>query len=549
MIILDPRYHADKENISLTQELLAMFPRPINSIATTIESHEQHRLRLQELCLSLIPLTFQYIALVLSSEYFSTDLPPASDVMDNFMRMIKRPGPGKWVGFIRCAANYFKDKPCRVVPTEAIDLLHTSLLAMLDRMAELKKTEISLTEFLQQKKEIKLRGKKKHLDLEKIIYDPRSNSSYKKLLEEGLIEERTAEKNGENEERLTFAQEKISTMLDREHNTQQLKRSLRRFCYLVLVVLAFFGLVLFKKGEIAEMTHLIQELLSECTLPAAEIQRLQTQLIMITKLHFSHYIVILFIMFSPIYLFYLLTIIAILIRRVRAKWIVQDLPTLYTSQKFARIRDRYVGRIMVIGILLYFTILGFIIPVILPMWRSVLHPRIFINSRSLLLFFALSLLAASVWTILHHYRVSEDTNALLGKRAALETGFNITMVFIPLLSLVFLLANLLALVNSKQAATIQAKEIEFMTSSEYQLLEKSPEKNDKKVLHSLSSSIFDKWRFLQRSLDNFIPSFQRAINMFTAECCIVFPLFLVMQWLSAYPVGAYLRRRETVPCD
>ncbi|MFC1849491.1 hypothetical protein ACFL27_04700 [candidate division CSSED10-310 bacterium] len=414
------------------------------------------------------------------------------------------------------------------------------LFLMLERMAELKKTEISLTEFLPRKKEKKLLGKKKILDLEHIIYDPRSQSPYKKLLGEGLIEERTVSSNGETEERLAFAQEKITNMLDREHKEHLLKRSLRRFLYVVLIILLLLIPVVLKELKYASNWRMyIQNVLSDCTLSSTEVEGMQDKAITITNLYSYHLIGILFILFMAISLLYLLTITSIFIRRVSAKFVVQDLPTQYTNQKFARIRDKYLGWFF-----------GIVIPLTFPIWR--MTPMNFWTLRNLLLVMALiSLLVifASGGALLRHARTSEDTYTLLGKNAFVETGLNVSLVIIPMLILLFLLANLMALINSKYAATIQIMEKEFVTSSAFQYLEKSSEKNDRSVLVWFRTLLFEQWKNQRNILDNFILFFQQAVNKFTAAQFIIFPLFLVLQWVTAIPLEVYLRQRLTVPQD
>ena len=111
------------DNTALQTETL---PEPIRSAVHAIASEPEPGLRLQHLCLSLIPMTFQYLALVLSGEYLQSEDPPDADATDSLMAMVRRPGPGKWVGFIRAAAVYFGGHPTRVLPREAIHAIVTA---------------------------------------------------------------------------------------------------------------------------------------------------------------------------------------------------------------------------------------------------------------------------------------------------------------------------------------------------------------------------------------------------------------------------------------
>ncbi|MFC1552032.1 hypothetical protein ACFL6P_05630 [Candidatus Latescibacterota bacterium] len=129
MCELDKNYHSDLKAISLSKDLLNSLPQPIADIITYIETEDDPQLKLQALCLTLIPLTFQYFALILSSEYLFTADPPDIDVMDNLWGMIRRPGTGKWVGFIRSATDYFSERKTQVIPQEAIQAFQKTLLS------------------------------------------------------------------------------------------------------------------------------------------------------------------------------------------------------------------------------------------------------------------------------------------------------------------------------------------------------------------------------------------------------------------------------------
>jgi len=82
MIELNGQYHPDANNIDLAPEFLKSLPLPIAEIVNHLEINEEPQLRLQELCLSLIPMTFQYLALVLSSEYLYAEVSPDNEVTD-----------------------------------------------------------------------------------------------------------------------------------------------------------------------------------------------------------------------------------------------------------------------------------------------------------------------------------------------------------------------------------------------------------------------------------------------------------------------------------
>jgi hypothetical protein len=104
----------------LDDGLLASLPGTLRDELERLQMETDPRVKLQAMCLSLIPMTFQYLALVLSGEYLNSEYPPEMDATDSLWAMILRPGPGKWAGFIREAAKYFEARPPRVLSPEAI---------------------------------------------------------------------------------------------------------------------------------------------------------------------------------------------------------------------------------------------------------------------------------------------------------------------------------------------------------------------------------------------------------------------------------------------
>jgi len=83
MIELDKNYNSNPDIIIIGQDLLDFLPRPISELISQLETEDDPQLRLQSLCLSLIPMTFQYFALILSSEYLFSEDPQYVEVMNN----------------------------------------------------------------------------------------------------------------------------------------------------------------------------------------------------------------------------------------------------------------------------------------------------------------------------------------------------------------------------------------------------------------------------------------------------------------------------------
>jgi len=94
-------YDNSQKDIAFDNSLLNSLPTPIAEILSLIENEKEPQIRLQHLCLSLIPTLFQYLALILSSEYLFSNDPPEIDVTDSLWSMIRMHSSGKWVNFIR----------------------------------------------------------------------------------------------------------------------------------------------------------------------------------------------------------------------------------------------------------------------------------------------------------------------------------------------------------------------------------------------------------------------------------------------------------------
>jgi hypothetical protein len=127
MVELDKKYNPHNTGTEIDQNLLNSLPLPIYDAYKLLENQSDYEKSLQVLCLSLIPWTYQYIALIFSGEYLASEHEPSSEVTDSLINMIKKPGPGKWIGFTRIASGYFMDHKASVISPELISILNTIL--------------------------------------------------------------------------------------------------------------------------------------------------------------------------------------------------------------------------------------------------------------------------------------------------------------------------------------------------------------------------------------------------------------------------------------
>ena len=100
----------------------------------------------------------------------------------------------------------------------------TVLFTLLERMSELRKTEVTFDEFLySQTTKSMFKPKmsdKDRKNLEKLIFDPRPGSPYKQLLKEGILEEKSDSTDIQSREKIKFSQEKIVDIIYPEFQTR-----------------------------------------------------------------------------------------------------------------------------------------------------------------------------------------------------------------------------------------------------------------------------------------------------------------------------------------
>ncbi|MCX6335411.1 MAG: hypothetical protein NT092_14120 [Bacteroidia bacterium] len=127
MIELDKKLNPQNSGTELDEELLNSLPLPVYDAYRLLETETDFEKSLQVLCLSLIPWTYQYIALILSGEYLESKHEPSFEVTDCLLNMVKKPGPGKWIGFARIASDYFMEHAPRAISPETIKVLNAVL--------------------------------------------------------------------------------------------------------------------------------------------------------------------------------------------------------------------------------------------------------------------------------------------------------------------------------------------------------------------------------------------------------------------------------------
>lgn len=127
MVELDKKYNPQNTVPEPEETLINSLPLPIYDSYKLLQNQTDYEKSLQILCLSLIPWSFQYIALILSGEYLNCKEEPAFEATDSLLNMVKKPGPGKWINFTRAAAGYFINHKTMVISAETVKMLNTVL--------------------------------------------------------------------------------------------------------------------------------------------------------------------------------------------------------------------------------------------------------------------------------------------------------------------------------------------------------------------------------------------------------------------------------------
>jgi len=127
MIELDKKYNPQNSGTEIEESLMKSLSLPIYDALNLLENKGDYEKSLQVLCLSLIPWTYHYIALILSGEYLASEHEPSFAVTDSLINMVKKPGPGSWIGFTRAASAYFVENKTRVISNETITKLNSIL--------------------------------------------------------------------------------------------------------------------------------------------------------------------------------------------------------------------------------------------------------------------------------------------------------------------------------------------------------------------------------------------------------------------------------------
>jgi hypothetical protein len=95
----------------LIEEMISSCPEPLAASLSSLKNAETPLNKLSIIARDTIPTLFQYVSLIMLCDYAEKDIPRSIPVFQALETMLFKPGPGKWLGFLRELTTYYrKDK-------------------------------------------------------------------------------------------------------------------------------------------------------------------------------------------------------------------------------------------------------------------------------------------------------------------------------------------------------------------------------------------------------------------------------------------------------
>jgi hypothetical protein len=421
----------------------------------------------------------------------------------------------------------------------------TVLFTLLERMSQLRKTEVTIDEFLYSKTGRKSKSKKAEQgkkDLEKLIYDPRPQSSYKKLIREGIIEERTEEGSIESKEKIRFSQEKITDIIYKEFQRRDLKRRLKVIMVFGLYLIIGFSIIIIglsvsDKNFNAEIrTELSKNIPDQ--LKADEIYSISTAMLgRISQLFLFRYGLFILLIFIPVITVMILEWYA---RFYGARIIKLDLPSRFIKEKFTDLKKSksWYGIIpaIIIVIILYVRWISKNTEINDSFLYDIYKPFIY-GAPFLILYILLWDLLLGGIIVYKRAHSTNDAYCIFGKKEVIQSSFEL-MSAIPVLIFFFFsgtLVNKVMDINSDKKLIVLVNEWnanESASSIRGQNLEIYSRINNYyvRVTDKSKLQIFSKgWTKMSRAL--------------VYSICILFPFYMLIQYLTGFLLYKLLKRK------
>jgi len=416
------------------------------------------------------------------------------------------------------------------------------LFLLLERMSEFKKTELSLDEFLYGKIDeiqIKKSSRNQIRNLEKIIFNPRPQSPYRKLIEEGLIEERSIGDGEAAEEHLAFTQEKVANLMYGELKRREIRRIGKGAVIGILLLLISIVALIFLLGDNQNNIDRFDRLLRNTTLSpeiSSQFKKTMSEFYVECNAYHKH--------LTVVYLFYafLFGLIIVFAGPYFHYWFSKrmtiDLPSRFIREKFNTIKSKSPIPMFIMGLP--------IIPVIIVVLIYEGDPAILVWMPYIVpvaMAVVLMELIARLWVVLKFSPSPQSVYFFFGLSAAKQTGFKFLVAILIAIALIPLYLSA-PLVLQTLHPTIASWDQVISDSIEYETLEKRSEQNlNDKIMFSHLHKILFIFENDKKDLRSLKYYWDYGLLYSFIGVFIAYPLSLLLTWLLAAPLEKHLNRK------
>ena len=434
------------------------------------------------------------------------------------------------------------------------------LFRLLERIGELRKTEITLEELLSDQASKKVPTKNEKLlwkkgdrasktqtqSLDEIIFDVNLNGPYKRLLEDGIVSERSIGEGKSGEVLLSFAQEKITDIMYAEFQRQELKKVHKRNKFILITLAALALVVCSTLATLKALTPRAALLsLSDSGFTMEEITNLvdltsAANAVILDRINLAF---ALFLAFAAFF-FTIPDIYFVRTRIMLARYSKGDLFARFQKERLTQQVGIY-KKYFYLPAYLYicFLLVGAIqshlenAPV-----EKVLNPVVDGFVPILLMLFVLTLLLR-IFVIFRFTAQPEAVHAFFGYHAAKLNFLRQVPEVLTLALLLLLLPPALEMFNLRSDTHLLNTRKELVESPVYRRLQLSDQDDIKQYIETFSMI-----NFLPDSADHdalayLSPVVVRLRNGLLLPIALVLPLFFILEWVLAIPIERIARHR------
>ena len=383
---------------------------------------------------------------------------------------------------------------------------------------------------------------------EKIIFDPRTDSKYKKLIADGIIEERNVGEGEQSEEKIKFSQEKIIKIIYSEFQKKSIKRLLKNYIYVILVaLLLIFGMHYFIKYNTNEIVDRISEALDRIELNQNFKKQIVQDSYNLTKTEYEKYDIGIIKMITIFLIFWILFSLG---SRYLKFWgsmqISNDLPSRFIKEKFSEITLKVSPY--------------FLWPVIGPLFIYIIYRAFFFVSNGiydlnilmneiinlilpiLIIWGILGQLVAGAYVVIKNSKNPEDAYGMFGRKEVKHTFINFSPL-IPFLIILFYLTVYVVndFYNSSDIELIEFKN-EWLHSEGVQYLKS----NFPAEFENIEGRLWNQQRTLE-SNEELISWISLIFKKLIIILPLVFVIAIILEWKLGFLIEKYLKKKLGKP--